>query len=84
MPKTKSKNGRKKISAKELKKQLKAEEELQRKYADSDNPLIQSALAARREHLRMYGRFFSQEEIDEIFENGYDPQDYAVKNMHIS
>jgi hypothetical protein len=39
------------------------EDELQEKYKDDPSPLIQAALAARRENLRIEGRLWTVEEI---------------------
>lgn len=39
------------------------EDELQEKYKDDPSPLIQAALAARRENLRIEGRLQTVEEI---------------------
>ncbi len=54
--KTKSKTKSKQISAK-------TEEDLQKRFGQSSNPVVKTLLAARLEHLQKYGRYFTNDEV---------------------
>lgn len=56
MIETKSKIKTKQIVAK-------TEEDLQKRFGQSSNPVVKSLLAARLEHLKKYGRCFTDDEV---------------------
>ncbi len=53
-----------KIKSKQKQHQAKTEEELQTSFGKSTNPVIKALLAARREHLQKYGRYFTNAEVE--------------------